>query len=272
MKRNLFPLRNLVQLCVLAAGLGLGGAAAATDTAALKTLPLGVSEFRPFEYAAPSGQIVGADTEIIEQVFKRMGYKPKFMMQPWARVQKEAARGTFAGLFSLTKTPEREQIYYFSAPINTVKDVFFKRKSRSLDWKTLDELHALRVSSAATYGYAAEFREALTQRKFAEIYEIYDDDPNLRGLQRLASGATDIFICEVSVCQDLIKTHAPAFDNIDFSPSGIGPVRTFHLGFSKKWPQAEKLRDAFDAEMLQLEAKGERRKIYLKYGMDPGLK
>jgi polar amino acid transport system substrate-binding protein len=272
MKRPAPSLALFVRLWVLMVGLGFAAGATATDAAQLKPLPLGVSEFRPFEYSTPSGQIVGADTEIIQQVLKRMGYKPQFMLQPWARVQKEAARGTFAGLFSLTKTPEREQLFYYTAPINTVKDVFFKRKSLALEWKTLDDLRGLRVSSAATYGYAAEFRDAVAQKRFAEVHEIYDDDPQLRGLHRVASGVTDIFICEVSVCQDLIKTHAPAFDQIDFSPNGIGPVRTFHLGFSKQWPQAEKLRDAFDAELLQLDAKGERRKIYLKYGMDPGLK
>lgn len=272
MNRPTLCVSVLVRLWVLMAGLGAGTGVLATDEVQLKTLPLGVSEFRPFQYTSPSGRIVGADTEIIETVLKRIGYKPQFMMQPWPRVQREATRGAFAGLFSLTKTPEREQLYYFSAPINTVKDVFFKRKSLALDWKTLDDLGGLRVSSAAAFGYAAEFRQALIEKRFAEVHEIYDHDPQLRGLHRLASGATDIFICEISVCTDLIKLHTPAFDQIDFSPKSIGPVRTFHIGFSKNWPQAETLRDAFNAELAQQQAKGALRNLYLKYGMDHGLK
>jgi polar amino acid transport system substrate-binding protein len=264
----------LARISVLALGLSGGGFALASDGAPLplKSLPIGVSEFRPFEYTAPSGRVVGADTEIVEQILMRLGYQPQFMMQPWPRVQREAARGAFAGLYSLTKTPEREQLYHFTAPINTVKDVFFKRKSMALDWKTLDDLRTLRVSSAATYGYAPEFRQALAEKRFAEVHEIYDDDPQLRGLRRLASGVTDVFICEISVCSDLIKLHAPAFDQIDFAPQSVGPVRSFHMAFSKNWPQAEALRDAFDAELAQQQSKGMLRRIYQKYGMEPALK
>ena len=47
-------------------------------------LPIVTAEFPPFKYEK-SGQIVGSDTEIIEQVFNRIGYAAKITVMPFKR-------------------------------------------------------------------------------------------------------------------------------------------------------------------------------------------
>ena len=272
-ERLYWPKRSVTQVIIaLLVSLQAGATAFAAGINAKPVLPLGVSEFAPFEYADTSGKIIGADTEIVEQVLARMGYVPRIQLLPWARVQREAERGKLAGLYSLTKTPEREALYYFTDPINTVKDVFFKRKANPLDWRTLDDLFPLRVASVAAYGYAGEFTDALAKKKFASSFELFDTDANLRGLRAVSNGVADIFICEISVCSSLIKAHAPALDDLDFSPTTVGPVRNFYIAFSRKWPDAEKLRDAFNTELAKFVQEGERRRIFKKYRIESSLK
>ena len=234
-------------------------------------LPVGLSEFPPFEYKNASGKVVGADAEIVEAVLRRAGYVPDFKVQPWARVQQSALRGEFAVVFSMTKSKEREALYWFSEPINAVKDVFFKHKKNSLPWKTYDDLKAMRLGGSAGYGYDAGFQQAIAEKRFAAYVEVFDAEPESSGLRLLSSGAIDAFVCEVSVCQYLIKANAPKFDHLDFSPHPIGLVRPYYAVFPKSWPNSENLQREFNAGLAKLIQEGEWRKILAKYRMEAKL-
>lgn len=233
--------------------------------AAEKELPIGVAEFPPFKYTAPDGKIVGADTEIVEQVLRRMGYRPKIDMQPWKRVQEAGMRGQFAAIYSFTKNPDRERHFYFTDPLSTVKDVFYKLKTHHITWNTLDDLKHLTIGASDGYNYAPVFMDAIKQHTLPKVQFVTGEVPELQQLRMLILQRTDMFICEVSVCQYFIHTHAPEFDGVDFIDKPIGPVRTFHLGFSKNWPHAEQLVQEFNTELARFVAAGHRQRIFEKY-------
>jgi len=247
-------------------------ALSATAIAADTVLPVGATEWPPFEYASPEGKSIGSDTEVIEHVLRRMGYAPDMKLQPWKRVETSGERGELAAVYSIIKTPEREKFFYFSDPISTSRTVFFKKKSLSLHWKSFDDLKAMRVATGAGYAYPEPFMDAVKQKKFKSAEETFGATPELTNLRNLLLGRVDLAICEVSVCQYLIKTHAPEFDGIDYSPNVIGSVLTMHLGFSKKWLNAEGLTKEFNAELAKFSAAGLRKKIFDKYGVVSDLK
>lgn len=231
----------------------------------LSPLPVGVAEFPPFKYSVASGRVIGTDTEIVEQVLARMGYSADIQMQPWKRVQMAGEIGQFAAIYSFTKTPEREQQYCFSDPINTVQDVFFKLRRNQMDWQQIDDVKTMRIATSAGYRYAAEFTDAVKQKKLTSIYETANPTPEIVNLRNLARGRVDLVICEINVCQFLIARHAPEFDELDYMPKSIGPARSFHVGFSKKWPNGEKLCHQFNTELAKFIAEGLRKKIFDKY-------
>jgi polar amino acid transport system substrate-binding protein len=240
--------------------------------ASAPALPIGVAEFPPFKYTGPDGKIVGSDTEIVEQVFARLGYTTDIRMQPWKRVQHGAQSGEFAAIYSFTKTPEREKFYYFSDPINTVRDVFYKKKDRALAWRTLEDLKDARVAASAGYAYAPVFKAAVEHKVFERVVEEYSAPPELRNLYALRSGHVDVFICEISVCQYYLKSYAPEFDDLDYIDRSIGEVRTFHVGFPKAWPGAQQLAADFNAKLARFVKEGRRKIIFSKYHIISDLK
>ncbi len=231
-----------------------------------KELPLGMEDFPPFEFEK-DGKIVGVDTEIIEMVLKRLGYAPKIEMMPWKRVQIYAKRGILAGIYSLTKTKEREKFYYFSDPINSVRDVFFKLKKNKIAWNTLDDLKNYKLGASSGYGYPEVFMKALKSKKFKSVDMLIGQSVEQRHLKRLLLGRIDICICEISVCQYLIKQNSPGFDSIDFIDKTIGEERYYYIGFSKKWPGAERIVKEFNVELSKFIAEGKRNAIFNKYGV-----
>ena len=256
---NVLTTHLIPALCTL---LWLANGALAQDNAPL--LPVSSAEFPPFEYTDAAGQVMGTDTEIVAQVFKRMGYQAQIRIAPWSRVEEEGQLGTIAAIFSITKTAEREQHYYFSAPISNAKDVLYKLKSNRLNWTTVDDLKPLRVGVSAKYQYATFFMDAIKNKKFA-VEAAFGSSPELTNLRKLLAGRFDVFICEVNVCQYLIRQAAPRFDMIDYMPQTVGPVRHFHVAFPKKWPGALALSQKFNLELAQFIKEGQRERIFAKY-------
>ena len=253
----------------------LGGASMFVTGCALaadRILPIGATVYPPFEYASRDGQTIGADTELIEQVLKRMGYVSEMRLQPWTRVESAGRRGDLTAIYSVLKNSQREEFFYFSDPISASTTVFFKRKEQPLQWKSFDDLKAMRVATCAGYAYPKEFVDAWRQNKFASVAETFGDEPELVNFRNLKNKRVDLVITDVNVGQYLINKHKDELDGIDYSPVVIGSAEKFHVAFSKKWPNAEQLVKEFNAELAKFIADGQQKKIFDKYHIVSGLK
>lgn len=229
-------------------------------------LPIAVSVFPPFEFVQ-DGEVTGIDTEIVTQVLERQGYTADIRILPWPRAQKYVQDGVMAATFSFTKNSDREKFYYFSDPLSVVKDVFFKRKNLEITWNSLDDLKDYRIGASNGYSYAPDFMKAIKDQKFKEVQILSGDNLELRQLHKLKNGRIDIFICEVSVCQYLIKTHGDEFEMINFIDKPIGEIRPFYIGFSKKWSGSKELVSQFNIELKKFSDEGKRNLIFEKYGV-----
>ena len=217
-------LKNMAVLLCVALVL-LSGETLAAD----RILPIGATAYPPFEYASRDGQAIGADTELIEQVLKRMGYVSEMRLQPWTRVESAARRGDLAAIYSVLKNPEREAFFYFSDPVSVSTIVFFKRKEMPLQWQNFDELKALRVATCAGYAYPKEFVEAIQQKKFASVAETFGEEPELVNFRNLKNRRVDLVITDVNVGQYLINKYKDELEGIDYSPRVIGSAENFYL-------------------------------------------
>ncbi len=226
---------------------------------------MGVSFFPPFKYFE-DGKHVGSDTEIITLVLNEMGYQPALSAHPWKRIQADGKAGKYALIYTFTKNPEREKYFYFSAPISAIRDVFFKRKDRHIQWKTLDELSPLIVSASGGYNYHESFNHA-AKTYLPKMNWVLGQQPERTHLKLLQAGRVDLAICEVSVCQFLIRRGGDKFNQIDFIDNSIGPVRNFHAGFSRAWPGSDKLVRLFNAALKRFIATGQRDEILRRYGI-----
>lgn len=238
-----------------------------------RELLVGMAEFPPFKYLE-AGKAVGSDTEIVQEVIRLMGHSSKIEVAPWARVQHEALAGKYDLIYSFTKTEEREKLYYFSDPINTVEDVFYKRKTDSISWNTLSDLFQYTLGVSNGYKYAPVLNEAIEQKKFKKI-KVESGESEIKNLMNLASRETDIFICEVSVCQYHLLSNIKMLeikDKIDYINKPVGEIRAFRVGFPKnlkdgsKDAQAAKLRDEFNSQLAKL-PKVFKDGVYKKYNI-----
>lgn len=212
------------------------------------------------------GKVTGASTELLQQVLTQMGYTPDFQILPWQRAQAMIETGEAAGIYTYTQTPQRLAAAYFSNPVSFTSDVLFKRKSDAVTWKSFADLRPYRVGASERYNYPIDFLEAAKRGEFALEY-VYGENANLQNLKKLKERRIDLFICNPDVCGFIIKTKAPELDDLDHIPHLIAPLRSFHVGFSKKWPKARAIRDEFNNVFDEMLNSGKLRQIYDHYGM-----
>ena len=164
---------------------------------------VGTAVFSPFR-GLDNGKLSGIDYEIVDAVFKDMNQNVKYKIAPWKRTYRSGVSGDIPVIFSFTINKERRKNFIFSDPINSVTDVFFKRKDNNIKWETYKDLSKYKIGFSSGYQYAADFMHGV-QNKLFEVDPIHGDAPEFRNLEKLVKKRIDLFICEVSVCSDIIK-------------------------------------------------------------------
>lgn len=217
------------------------------------------SEYPPYGYVS-DGEVVGKDTQLIRQILSEMGYQARIRALPWARAERLVRTGEADMLYSLTFSEARARHYYFTDPISSARDVFFKHKNRNLQWQTLDDLTGLNFGLSAAYSYAPEFMDWLFNGN-ARITRITHEKPELTGLRMLALDRVDLFICEQSVCEYILELETPAYPelaNIDQIPGTVGSTRDFHAAFSRKLPNGRELQSQFNKTLADIRSTGDK--------------
>ena len=235
---------------------------------AAEPLKFATLEFPPHNFTQ-EGKVIGTSVDIVREVIQRMGHEVKIKSYPSKRGQSMAEAGKVTGFFALTKSEYRLKHYWYSTPITSIADVFFKRRDEKISWKQLADLEKYMVGATDGYNYAPVFLNAMRDGLF-KTAKIASSTPEIQHLRKLVRKRIDLVICEINLCNHIINNRAPEFDKVDFIAKAIGPVRTFHVVFSKKWPESRQLRDHFDRVFKQVSSEGFIEKIYKKYNFVTG--
>jgi len=133
--------RALLLACALAWALWpLPARADQPDPAGLTYL---TEQYYPYNYAE-NGAVHGLSVDLLRLVWARMGVAEQpVTVQPWARVYDAALGQPGTVAFSMARTPEREALFKWVGPIDTVHFVLFSRAAdtaRTLSATSLEHL------------------------------------------------------------------------------------------------------------------------------------
>lgn len=209
------------------------------------------SEYPPFEYMN-KGKLTGTDVEKVRKIAAAMQMEANIFISPWKRCELMAEQGAVEAIMSLSQNKRREAFLHFSKPISQIRDVFFKRKTDSISWKELKDLSPYRIGVSGGYNYDSSFENARKNGTLKMVDSVRSGTPEYQNLNKLIRNRIDLFICEINACMYIINSHPDTLRGLDHIDKSIGPVRTFHVGFSKKHAQGKALQEAFNKAMKKL--------------------
>jgi polar amino acid transport system substrate-binding protein len=235
-------------------------------TVMAEELPVVCQEFPPYNYLDEKGNVTGTSVEIVHEVFNRLGYEANIKLLPWNRAYQKAANGSVSMLITFSKNAKRLKEFFFTDGLVMIEVVFFKRKVDDISWNELGDLKEYRIGCVQGYNYGKVMMDAIENG----VLENIDFIPasarvDYQQLRKLAMNRIDLAVCPKLQCSAIIKKHLPEFASLDFIDKSVGPPRDFYGGFSKKWPNAEDLRNRFNEKLIEVKSEGIADRIFQKY-------
>lgn len=137
--------------------------------------------FSPYQFKDDmDGHLIGISTEIVQAIQKEINNKSKIKVYPWARGNKILDKKKNSALFSMMRTPSREDKYKWVGPLDKMEMVFFKKKGSGITLISLDD--ARKVKSIGVTKKVANY-EILHAKGFKNLDVIGgSDDKNIKKL------------------------------------------------------------------------------------------
>jgi len=193
--------------------------------------------FPPYEYVDNDGKYSGVNIERIKKVCRQAGIEYEFISMPWSRAIYSVKKGDADAIFSLFKTPEREEYLLFPVKaLNLEVSVIVVRKNFTKSVKNINDMRGWTIGMIQDYSYGKQFDEA--------TYIIKDPvTRNEQLLKKLKAGRNDVIIMNQLVYQSLITDLNMQNDfKIIFTVN----VENLYVAFSRvKGSKAQWLADQF---------------------------
>ena len=100
------------------------------------------------------------------QFKKRLGVNNKIKVYPWTRALKMVDKKKHTAIFSMLRTPERENKYKWVGPLTSMKLVFFKKNGSPITLKTRED--AKKVAKVGVTKGVANY-EMLSKQGFKNL-------------------------------------------------------------------------------------------------------
>jgi polar amino acid transport system substrate-binding protein len=239
------------QLCTaLTCAIALGGNVAAQALPPnAKTIRLTSLEWPPYSGEALKQR--GATTAVVRAALAAMGYKLEVQYYPWSRaVALVRMPSEFIGYFPEYSSPKIEQDFLLSAPIGSGPLGFAQLLEHPIQWKTLDDLQALRVGVVKDYVNAEEFDRRIADGR-QPVDMARDDTQNLI---KLASGRIPLAVIDQRVFEYLSRNEpsvAKIRHKLDFNLNLLDE-KQLYICFRRS-PEGERVRNIINAGLKKID-------------------
>ncbi|MDE1464898.1 substrate-binding periplasmic protein [Spartinivicinus poritis] len=201
---------------------------------------------------ARGDNVDGLATDIVREMFKRAGVKYSLSLRfPWKRIFELTVQKRRYGLFSTSRTPEREDLFKWVGPIASSDWVFMTLKDKPIKINNLDEARPYRIG-----GYKGDAKAKYLESQNFKLHLSFRDNENIKKLQ---AGKIDLW-----ATGDLSGRYLAAQDNFrDLKKVFTFKKSQLYLAMNKETPNAviEALQKALDS----MEEDGTKEKITNDY-------
>lgn len=133
----------------------------------------------PFNYTDEiSGKFVGIGTELVQEIFKRAGFKYKIITMPWARAYNLALKENRTCVFMTAFTPERESLFKWVGPFTSVEWVVYGKPDSKIKVTGVEDLKKMRIG-----GYREDAPVVFLQKQGVHFDLVTADSLNPKKLQ-----------------------------------------------------------------------------------------
>nr|WP_272890395.1 transporter substrate-binding domain-containing protein [Stutzerimonas stutzeri] len=224
------------------------------------TTPAGAAQWRfvtedfpPFTYPAdtPVSETAGVAAagpfvEVVHAICARLQHQCTITLYPWRRAFRLAEQGQVDGIFTLTRSPQREQVFHISRMLVTSRYSVFAQTDSSFVFNHPNDMTGRRVGVYGPSGTSYVLSERLKSVPDVRFHLTADNRRLLRMLQSGRFGVEGVAVLNQDVAWHLIEDERLK----GIREAGeLGPI-SYGIGLSRKTVSAaqfEAFEQALDA-------------------------
>ncbi|KGJ96874.1 ABC-type transporter, periplasmic subunit family 3 [Colwellia psychrerythraea] len=150
-------------------------------------LDIRLEHFSPESHKSHNDEWFGIDIDLTKALLNEADCNFNILETPWARALLMLARGEIDLMINVSKTPEREPLYYFIGPIRNEEIVFATYKTVEHNLTKVDDILKLdkpvAIQRNAYYGEAIQ--RLIDNEKYTELFvHVPNNDIKLKLLER----------------------------------------------------------------------------------------
>lgn len=183
--------------------------------------------------------IGGTSTATVKALLEETNFDYRMRLRTWSVGYERALDRPYNGIFSTTRTPQREDIFEWVGPIARESWVIYRYKGSDIQVNSLDDLRTLRVG-----GYASSATSLFLKDNNVEVSTLPTDNLNP---QRLAQNQIDVWIASDATAYQL----AEASGYPDIEPAWVIKTFDLYLAMNKETPRPvlDELHRAYEVVM-----------------------
>lgn len=202
----------------------------------------------------------GLSTDLIRTALGRAGYSTEYEQVPWARAVHGVSEGRYDVLINAWYSEDRTRIGQFSGEYLINRLRFLKRKTSSIDYQSLTQLHPYSIAVVRSYAYSPAFDSD------AELKKVLVASFST-AVRMLAAGRVELTVeDEYAARFALSREPDEVRDNVEFLPKSLSE-NSLHILVSLKNPEHEKIVADFDKAIAAMKADGTYDKLFKLHGL-----
>lgn len=135
--------------------------------------------YPPYNFVDKDKNVTGQSTEIVQAILQKLGIKTSIEAMPLADGLNLTQKGPEVAMFSINRTPQREELFKWVGPIGHYKQAFFIKKGSTIELNRLED--AKKVGKIGVYRGDAG-NQFLTAQGFTNLDESQTDVEALKKL------------------------------------------------------------------------------------------
>ncbi len=194
--------------------------------------------------------------EIVKESLKSAGHTCNLKYYPWARAVNMAKTGKVDALFAVWYRKDREEYFYYSAPLPPNVVLFYQKVGTGCSFSGWDSLRNYKIGGVREYSYPEQFKNLNMDYTGSDV----------QNLKKLDFGRVDLIIIDKAQAEYYLNTKVP---EIRGKVESINPpiaIKPQYLCISKKIKNAEKLLIDFNIGLMRITESGLLAKIREKHG------
>jgi polar amino acid transport system substrate-binding protein len=202
----------------------------------------------------------GLSTDLIRTALSRAGYTTEYEQVPWARAIHGIGEGRYDILINAWYSDDRTRIGQFSGEYMVNRLRFLKRKTSTVDYQSLTQLHPYSIAVVRSYAYSPAFDSD------AELKKVLVASFST-AVRMLAAGRVELTVeDEYAARFALSREPDEVRDNVEFLPKSLSE-NSLHILVSLKNPDHEKIVADFDKAIAAMKADGTYDKLFKLHGL-----